>query len=54
VVFFPLNNAIFFWMNLIRLAVWTGNNLERQRLKKNVTVWALPPFFSEVGLAMYL
>ena len=53
-VFFPLNNAIFFWMDLIRLAVWTGSNLERHRLKKNVTVWALSPFFSEVGLAMYL
>ena len=54
VVFFPLNDAIFFWMNLIRLAVWTGNNLLRHRLEKNVTVWALSPFFSEVGLAMYL
>ena len=54
VVFFPLNNAIFFWMNLTRLAVWTGNNLMRHRLKKNVTVWALPPLFFEVGLAMYL
>ena len=53
-VFFPLNNAIFFWVDLIRLAVWTGNNLKRHRPKKNVTVWALSPFFSEVGLDMYL
>jgi hypothetical protein len=44
-VSFPLNNAIVLWMNLVRLAVWTGNNLERCRLKKKVTVWAILPFF---------
>ena len=45
-VSFPFNNAIVFWMNLVRLAVWAENNLKRCSLESNVAVSTVYPFLT--------
>ena len=47
-VSFPLNNAIVFWMNLVRLAVWAERNLKRCCPKSNVAVSTGHPILTRV------
>ena len=53
-VSFPFYDSIVVLMYLICLALWAGNNLERWRLKKKITIRTGSPFFVRMCVGMHL